>query len=272
MTASIVGDARVASVSPSFGPLAGFRSLLRKDATEWVRGRRVWIVLASVVAFMVLSAANGWIISQIAASLPEGTPPPKGASLDPLANLFSAVSSQIFVLATIFAVASLIVREREAGTLSWVASKPVSRRSIWLAKWASSSAILVVAAGLVPFALTVALVTVLYSAPPLEAVVGLALGIAAVIAFFATVGLAAGTVVPAQTGVVAIGVAVFALPMIIGGILPFDIAPFLPTSMLAWPAAALSGAPVDGVTPVAFVIVTGALVALSIRRMSRIEL
>ncbi|HSL34258.1 MAG TPA: ABC transporter permease subunit [Candidatus Limnocylindrales bacterium] len=272
MTASIITDTRVPSVAPSFGRLAGFRPLLRKDATEWIRGRRVWIVLASVIAFMVLSAANGWIISMIAANLPEGAPPPEGNSLEPLDNLVGAVSSQIFVLVTIFAVASLIVREREAGTLSWIASKPVSRRSIWLSKWASASAILVVAAGLVPLAVTVGLVTVLYGAPPIEAVVGLGLGTSAVIAFFATVGLAAGTIVPAQTGVAATGLVAFALPMMFVGILPFDISPFLPTSMLAWPAAALSGAPVAWVTPVAFVVLTGALIAWSIRRMSRIEL
>jgi ABC-2 type transport system permease protein len=272
MTASIIGDARVASISPSFGRLAGFRPLLRKDATEWIRGRRVWIVLASVIAFMVLSAANGWIISTIAANLPDGTPPPEGNSLEPLENLLMAVSSQFFVVVTIFAVASLIVREREAGTLSWIASKPVSRRSIWLSKWASASAILVVAAGLVPFAVTVGLVTVLYGAPPIEAVVGLAIGMSAVIAFFATFGLAAGAVVPAQTGVAAAGLAALALPMMFAGILPFDIGPFLPTAMLTWPAAALSGAPVAWVTPIAFVVVSGGLIAWSIRRMGRIEL
>jgi ABC-2 type transport system permease protein len=272
MTASIITDARAASASPSFGRLAGFRPLVRKDATEWFRGRRVWIVLAIVTAFMALSAANGWIVSTIAANLPEGTPPPAAVSLEPLDNLLAAVSGQIFVLATIFAVASLIVREREAGTLAWIASKPVGRRSIWLSKLASSSSILVVAAGLVPLAVTAAVVTVLYGVPPIGALIGLALGIAAVVVFFATVGLAAGTVVPAQTGVVAIGVAVFALPLMFGGLLPFDISPYLPMSMLSWPAAALSGAPVSFATPVAWLVITGGLAALALRRMGRIEL
>jgi ABC-2 type transport system permease protein len=272
MTASIVSGAAAAPATTSFGRLAGFRPLLRKDATEWVRGRRVWIVLAVVSAFMALTAANGWITATIAASLPPDVAPPEVGSQAPLDNLFAAVSGQIFVLATIFAVASLIVREREAGTLAWVASKPVTRRSIWLSKWASSSAILIGAAGLVPLAATVGLVIALYGMPPVEALAGLALGIAAVIVFFVTVGLAAGVVVPAQTGIVAIGVAVFALPAMLGGFLPFDISPFLPTSMLAWPAAALSGADVSWITPASWALVTAGLAGLAIRRMSRIEL
>jgi ABC-2 type transport system permease protein len=272
MTASINSDARVASVPSPFGPLAGLRTLVRKDATEWTRGRRVWIVAAITSLFMVLTAANGWITATIAASLPPDVAAPEVGSLVPLDNVFAAVGSQIFVLAAVFAVASLLVRERESGTLAWVASKPVTRRSIWLAKWASSSAILVFAAGLVPLALTVGVVTVLYGMPPIEAVVGLAVGIAAVIVFFATVGLAAGTVVPAQTAVVAIGIAVFVLPSIVGGVLPFDIAPFVPASMLSWPAAALSGAAVSWVTPVSFAIVTAGLIALSLHRFGRTEL
>jgi hypothetical protein len=41
---------------------------------------------------------------------------------------------------------------------------------------------------------------------------------------------------------------------------------------LAWPAAALSGASVSFVTPVAWIVVTGVLAGLSIRRMGRLEL
>jgi hypothetical protein len=83
----------------------------------------------------------------------------------PLDNLLAAVSSQIFVVAAIFAVASLLVRERESGTLAWVASKPVSRTSIWLAKWVSASGILAVVAVIVPLALTVVAITGLYGTP-----------------------------------------------------------------------------------------------------------
>src|SRR4029453_18073218 len=99
--------------------------------------------------------------------------------------------------ATGMAAGSLLARERETGTLSWVASKPVTRRSIWLSKGGPSTEMLSIFAGLVPLAATVAVVTILYGAPPVALVVGLAIGIVATIAFFAAVGLAAGAFVPA---------------------------------------------------------------------------
>jgi ABC-2 type transport system permease protein len=272
MTASTISDARVASISPSFGRLAGLRALLRKDATEWVRGRRVWVVLAISSVFMVLTAANGWIKARIAESLPPDVAPPAPGSLVPLDNIIGAVSAQVFVLATIFAVASLLVAERDSGTLAWVASKPVTRSSIWLSKWISASAILVVAAGLIPLALTVGLVVVLYGVPPVGAVVGLAVGIAALVTFFAAVGLAAGTVLPGQPAIAAAGFGVFALTPVLSAIVPFDVAPFLPTSILPWPAMAMSGEAVPWVTPVAWLAITTGLVLLALRRMARIQL
>lgn len=272
MTASTITDARVAPTSSSFGRLAGLRALLRKDATEWVRGRRVWVVLAISSAFMVLSAANGWIIARIAESLPPDVAPPTPGSLVPLDNILAAVSAQVFVLATIFAVASLLVAERDSGTLAWVASKPVTRSSIWLSKWISASAILVVAAGLIPLALTVALVVVLYGVPPVGAVVGLAVGIAALVTFFAAVGLAAGTILPGQPAIAAAGFGVFALTPVLPAIVPFDVTPLLPTSILPWPAMALSGEAMPWITPVAWLVITTGLVLLALRRMARIQL
>ena len=69
MTASILTRA---SVPPATGRFTGLSALLRKDATEWLRGRRAWVVAAAVTAFMVLTAANGWINATIAAQLPDG--------------------------------------------------------------------------------------------------------------------------------------------------------------------------------------------------------
>ena len=42
--------------------------------------------------------------------------------------------------------------------------------------------------------------------------------------------------------------------------------------MMSWPAEALSGANVSWVTPVAWLVVTGGLAALAVRRMGRMEL
>ena len=176
-------------------------------------------MFAVTTAFMTLTAANGWITSRIIAALPDGAEAPAPASLVPLDNLMAAVGAQVFVLAAIFAVGSLIVAERHAGTLAWVASKPVSRSAIWLAKWASSTAMLAVSAVVLPLAATVALVVVLYGAPPVAVVAGFAAGMIALVAFFAAVGLMAGTIVPGQPAVIAVGFVVFALLPVLGGIL-----------------------------------------------------
>lgn len=273
MTATIVSDAGAASVSSPFGPLAGFRPLVRKDATEWLRGRRAWVILFVTTAFMALSAANAWIVSQIAASLPPGSVNGgRVLSLVPMDNLLAAVSSQIFVLATIFVAGSLMARERESGTLAWVASKPVTRTSIWLSKWSATTAMLAVFGGLVPLAVTVALVIVLYGALPVGLVIGLALGVVATVAFFTALALAAGTVLPGQAPTIAAVLGIFALLPIVAGLVPFPIGPYLPTAILAWPAMALTGASVSLATPVAWFVATGGLTALAIRRMGRLEL
>jgi ABC-type transport system involved in multi-copper enzyme maturation permease subunit len=271
MTAQIVPGANVAP-RPADRRLAGLGTLVRKDLTEWLRGWRTWVVLAVSVPFMTLTAANGWITSRIAAALPPGAEVPPPASLVPMDNLLASVGAQIFVLATIFAVGSLVVAERQSGILAWVASKPVSRRAIWFAKWASSTAMLAVSAVIVPFAVTVGLVVALYGAVPVGVIVGLAFGMVALVAFFAAVGLTAGTIVPGQPAVIAVGFVVFALTPVLAGIMPFDISPFLPTSILPWFAGVASGAPVSFVTPVAFAVATAAVVGLGLWRMDRLEL
>jgi hypothetical protein len=100
----------------------------------------------------------------------------------------------------------------------------------------------------------------------------LSIGIVAVVAFFAAVGLAAGAFLPGQPAAIAAGLAVLALLPVIAGVLPFSIDDYLPTSMLAWPVALLSGQAVPIVTPVAWLVVTGGVAAIALRRMGRLEL
>jgi ABC-type transport system involved in multi-copper enzyme maturation permease subunit len=268
MTASIVTRA---TVPASAGRLTGIRALLRKDTTEWLRGRRAWIVAASVTAFMVLTTANGWINATIAAQLPDGAEVVE-YSLVAADNLMLAVGSQVFVMAAILAVGSLIAGERQAGTLAWVASKPVPRESIWMSKWISASLILGVTAAAIPMAVSTGLAAVLYGAPSLGLVLGLVAGMVAVIAFFTAVGLAAGTAMPGQAAISATGIAVFGLVPLFASVLPFDVSPYLPTSMLTWFAGLATGIPVSWATPVAWLALTGLLAVASLRRMSRMEL
>jgi ABC-2 type transport system permease protein len=270
MTASIITDRP--SIARASGRNAGFGALVRKDITEWLRGRRAGVVLAVSTLFMVLAAANSWITARIIEAVPPGVDAPATpASLVPFDNLLQAFGSQIFVMAAIFAVASLLVHERESGTLAWVASKPVSRDAIWLAKFASASLVLAVTSVLVPLAVTTVAVVALYGVPPIGAVVLIAFGGVAAVAFFAALGLAASTVVPGQPAVAAVGFGAFILVPLVGGIVP-ALGAVLPTSIVAWAVGAGMGADVGFVTPIAWAIGTAGLAVVSIRRMRRIEL
>ena len=266
MTASILPGR--SSAARAVARPSGLSVLVRKDTTEWLRGRRAWVVLVISIAFMTLAAANAWIVKTVSAQMDVDAPP---TSQVPLDNLLQAVGAQVFILAAIFAVASLLVHERESGTLAWVASKPVSRSAIWISKWVSSTIVLALTAVLVPLAITVVVVSALYGAPPLGAVALIAIGAVASVAFFAAVGLAASTVVPGQPAVAAIGFGAFVLVPLIGGIVS-AVVPFLPTSILPWSIGAAVGQDVGFVTPIAWAVVTGALAAASIVRMRRIEL
>lgn len=273
MTAITIADAKGAATPTAAGRFLGLRPLLRKDRSEWMRGRRAWIVAVLVTLFMALTAANGAITTYVRTAFPDpqlaGIPMP---SLDPATNLLGSLASQIFVVAAVFAVASLIVHERDTGTLAWVASKPVSRGSIWLSKWISSTAILAAAAALVPLVITTGVVFALYGSIPLSVIALVLVGMIAVIAFFAAIGLAAGTVVPGQPAIVAIGLGVLFLVPVVAGLLPVDVMPYLPTSILDWTIGLAAGQDVGVITPIAWLIGTVAVIAFAIRRMERIEL
>ncbi len=270
MTASVHPSAATLAVRRS--PMHGLGTLVRKDITEWVRGRRAWVVASVVSLVMGLTAANAWITTRLIESFPAeavGTTAP--ASLAPLDNLMAGVVSQIFILAAIFAVASLLVRERETGTLAWIASKPVSRHTILASKWISSSLVLAVSAVVVPIVVTFAVVTVLYGAPD-PATVGIvtAGGVAAVV-FFAAFGLAVSTVLPGQVPVVAAGFAVFVLGPVVSGISE-PLGAWLPMSILSWSVGAAGGASVGWITPIAWAVGTIGLLWLGMRRLRTIEL
>ena len=272
MTASIVSSpARTAGRAPA-GRLVGFRPMVRKDLGEWTHGKRVWVILVVTTVFMALSAANGAIASWIIANAPADATVPKAASMVPLDNFMAAIGSQIFVIVAVFASMSLLVAEREHGTLSWVASKPVSRGTIWVSKWAAATAMIAIAAGVLPLVAVVGLVVVLYGMVSASVVVMTAVGIVASVMFIAAVVLAASTVVSNQAGAAAIGVAVFFLPSTLAGLLPVDITPFLPSSILQWAVGLGLGADAGFVTPIAWGVSIVALVAFATWRMDKLEL
>jgi ABC-type transport system involved in multi-copper enzyme maturation permease subunit len=257
----------VAVGTVGLGLLPGFYGLLRKDLTEWRRGRRAWIVLMVSSLFMTLTAANAWLQANLAPAVGTVVPAPV---LDPLTNLAAAVSSQIFVVVAIFAAMSLIVSEREGGTLAWTASKPVSRSAIWLAKWLSATGFLWLLAGLVPLAATVALAIALYGPLPVMPVLSMAMGMGMAIALFTAIGLAVATVVTSQAAVAAVGLGALFLSPLVDALLP--VAEYLPTSIVGWTLAAAGGQSPGVTTPLSWGLSLVALVAFSLTRMERLEL
>jgi ABC-type transport system involved in multi-copper enzyme maturation permease subunit len=270
MTASITVPARVTGRVPA-DRLAGFGPLFRKELREWTHSKRIWVILATTTAFMALTAANGAITSWLVANIPDGEVPQGPIVLDPLANFFSAVSTQIFVMVAIFAAMSLLIGERDKGTLSWVASKPVSRASIWLSKWAAASIVLTIVAGIIPLAATYALATALYGPVGIDALALATIGVAASITFMVAVVLAASVVIANQAAVAAIGFVVFFLPQLFAGLLPVDISPVLPSSILSWAISPVVGAEMVMATPIAWAISVIALVGFASWRMDRLE-
>jgi ABC-2 type transport system permease protein len=273
MTASTtIHSTRIAGTGAAGARFAGFRPLVRKEIADWRHGHRLWVIPAILVPFMTLTAANAWITTTIAQNLPPDVAPPAAMSLAPMDNLLAAVSTQVFILAAIFASMSLLIAERERGTLAWVASKPVARGGIWTAKWVASSAIIGLVAVVVPMAATIGLVTVLYGVPDVVVVAATVVGMIAVVALYVAVSLAVSTAVDNQAGVAAVGFGLFVLPPVLAAIVPFDIAPFLPTSILVWIVGLVTGAPVGVVTPIVWVVAMVALVAVAVRHLEGAEL
>ena len=195
------------------------------------------MILTVTTIFMTLTAANAAINSWITANVPEATVSGAVISLDPMTNFLAAVSTQIFVVVAIFAAMSLLVAERERGTLSWVASKPVSRGAIWLSKWAAAAIVVSIVAGIIPMVAATfgsgegALRLGRHPGRSRSATVG----VVASVAFMVAVVLAVSTVLPNQAAVAAIGFAVFLLPQILVSLVPVDISPYLPTSIMGRP-------------------------------------
>jgi ABC-type transport system involved in multi-copper enzyme maturation permease subunit len=265
MTA-IVSTPAAAGAS-SVGFLPGFGGLLRKEITEWRRGRRTWIVFLVSTAFMTLTALNTWLQANLPEEATEGAPAPV---LDPFMNLLTGVSSQIFVIAAIFAVMAIITAERESGTLAWTASKPVSRSAIWLSKFVASSAVMWVVAAIIPLAATVALVLALYGPLPVLPVIMLAVGMGMAIVLYVAVALAASTFVTSQAAVAGISIGFIFLPQFLGLFVPnMEV---LPQSILQWSMMTAAGEPVGVASVISWAVTVIALVVLSVRRMERLEL
>jgi ABC-2 type transport system permease protein len=265
------------AVSPTvasrpFGTLAGFGPLVRKERTEWIRGRRAWVVAVVVTLFMTLQAVAAWVNDTLRRAFPSPdavlTAP---ASLDPVDNLLLAVSAQAYLFVAIFALAGLLIREREDGTLAWVASKPVTRAAILMAKWVNAGIMLVLLAVAVPLAVSTGLVAAAYGPPDPAAVLAIGLGMAGVVVFFAAAAVALATVVSSVPAVAGLLFGLLFLPALVS-VIPLPVAQFLPHAILPWAVGAATGSDVGFVAPIAWLLWTMAAVVVGIRRLERLEL
>jgi ABC-2 type transport system permease protein len=273
MTASTISSpARRTGRATTSRRLSGIGPLLRKDIGEWRHSKRAWVILIVTTLFLVLTAANGAIQNWVVLSIPGAEAPSEPISLDPLANFLTAVGTQMAVVVAIFASMSLLVVERDNGTLAWVASKPVSRGAIWVSKWVAAAIAVAITAGLVPLVVTFVVSTALYGPVDIGVALVVAGGVAASVTFIVAVVLAASTVISNQPAVAAIGFGVFFLPQLIAGLFPVDIGPFLPTSILQWAMGLATGADVGFVTPIVWAASILALVAFATWRMDKLEL
>ena len=272
MTASTIPSPAGVARQTRSGRFLGFAPIVRKDTGEWAHSKRPWVILVVTSLFMGLAAANGAITSWIIANVPEGAASGKEVSLVPIDNFLMAIGAQFFVIVAVFASMSLLVAERERGTLSWVASKPVSRGAIWTAKWAAAVAVVAIVAGIVPLLVTFGVVWALYGLAPVGALAFAAIGSIASVAFVIAVVLTASTFISNQAAVAAIGIAAYFLPTMLAGLLPFDVSAFLPSSLMTWAVGLGLGMDVGFVTPISWAIAMVALVSLATWRMERLEL
>jgi ABC-2 type transport system permease protein len=273
MTASTISSStNAAGRAGTSRRLAGFGPLFRKDVGEWRHGKRAWVILIVTTLFLVLTAANGAIQSWVIANAPGAEAPSQPISLVPLDNFMAAVASQMAVVVAIFAAMSLLVAERDHGTLAWVASKPVSRGAIWASKWLAAAIVVSVIAGLLPLVAVFAVSTALYGPVDIGVALVAAAGVVASVTFIVAVVLAASTIISNQPAVAAIGFGVFFLPQLVAGLIPGDIGPFLPTSILPWAMGLATGTDVGLVTPIAWAVSILALVAFATWRMDKLEL
>ena len=267
MTASTITTAGTANATR----LPGLAALIAKERMEWARGRRAWVVVAVTTVLMVLTAANAWINMTLRGAFPaEETADLEPLSMSAMDNIGMAVSAQLFVVVAILALASLVVRERESGTLAWVASKPVGRSSIFVAKWIAATTMLAVVAVAVPLGITSAVAVPMYGTPDGAALVAMGAGMIALLAFYAAVALTLGTVVSSTAAVAGITFAIFSLPLFVGFV-PI-VTQLLPHSIIGWAIGLVSGADVGFITPISWAVSTVAIGAYGIRRLQRLEL
>lgn len=258
-------------------PFLGFGTFLRKEFTDWLRGRRAIVVGAVATVLATLGALSAWLETTVGdINIGDGAAVVDAVDrvdpTDPTITSLALFGPPIVAFLAIVATMSLFPTERDTGTLAWSITKPLSRTSIVLAKWLAAIVAFGVVALAVPIAVAGLASTLAYGGMPDIATV------AAVTALHLTVPIlyigitvTAGTVLSSQAGIAGIATFVLLVPSLIGGFLPPAIMEALPMNIGAWVTAFVSGAPVPWTTPVAWAATIVGLAVVSIIAFRRQE-
>lgn len=248
-------------------PLQGFGNLFRKEAGDWLQGRRALVVAAVSVGMSVLTVLVPLIVRATAG--PTAAP---DLSLDPTTNVLLGWNGSFVPVVIILATMGLLALERDQGTLAWTLTKPVSRTALLAAKWSAAFLALATLSVLLPLAVQVTVATVAYGAmPDLAVVARFGLLYLTVPVLYVTLTVAIGTVVRTTPGVAGVAFAAAFGPTMIG-MLARDLAPFLPTSMDKWALAVAGDAPLTLTQPLSWLISVVALAAFSVLAFDRQEI
>lgn len=225
---------------PRGGMFLGFRTVLGKELTEWLRGRAALIIAAVSIGAAVFTT----IIPFIA-------PPTPGVPLlsrEPTVNVLLGWSGLTAAIIALLSTMSLLTAERDRGTLAWSLSQPVSPTSIVLGKWTAAFVVFAIAAIILPLAVSSVVATVAYgSVPDLATIALFGVLYLTVPAFFIALTVALGTVLRSTGAVAGVAFVVLFLPSAIGAVAPI-VNQASPTSIAAWAMATATGAPASSIT------------------------
>ena len=224
----------------------GFGTVLRKELTEWQRGKATVIIAAIATATAIFTTLIPFVVRASGESAAQGAPP---LSMDSTVNvLLGWKGGQTIAVIAILATMALLSAERDRGTLAWNLTNPVSPTSIIAAKFIAAVLVLGIAAVILPLAVSVGVATIAYGAVPDLAVVGrFGVLFLALPVFYAALTVALGSFVKSTAGVAGIAFAVMFVPAILGGLVPF-INDISPTQIGVWALATATGEPASSLT------------------------
>jgi ABC-2 type transport system permease protein len=232
------------------GIFLGFGTVLRKELTEWKRGRAALIIGGLSIASAIFTTVIPFVV-KASGEAAQGPP----LSMDPTANvLLGWRGGQVVAVIAVLATMALVSSERDRGTLAWNLSNPVSPTSIIASKFIAAMLVIGVAAVLVPLAVSVAVATIAYGAVPDLATVGLfGLLFLTLPLFYVALTIAIGTFVKSTAGVAGLAFAVMFVPPLFGGLVPI-VNEVAPTSIGTWAMAAATGGGASSLTLAGWVV------------------